>query len=105
VEGQWSGVCEEWAEERARISSAREDWEARVRAAEEGFDGAVAKVDAGLATLQQHTSSRQTGTRATASGSSRLPVRAVSRLTRASVIGGNGRRPPGADRVRTRPIE
>lgn len=37
-----------------RINQAREVWEARVRAAEEGFDGAVAKVDAGLATLQQH---------------------------------------------------
>ena len=37
-----------------RINRAREDWEARVRAAEEGFDGAIAKADAGLATLQQH---------------------------------------------------
>ncbi|ETW75087.1 hypothetical protein HETIRDRAFT_220733, partial [Heterobasidion irregulare TC 32-1] len=35
------------------LSRAREDWEVRVRAAEEGFDGAVTK-DAGLATLQQH---------------------------------------------------
>ena len=51
VEGQWSAVREEWSQERERLSRAREEWEARVRAVENGLGSAVGRVDAGVATL------------------------------------------------------
>ncbi|THH16715.1 hypothetical protein EW146_g3966 [Bondarzewia mesenterica] len=54
VEGQWNGVREEWAQERARVGKAREEWEARVHAVEEGMSGSVAKVEASLAIMQQY---------------------------------------------------
>ena len=59
VEGQWSTVQEEWNEERDRLRRAREEWEARVRAIEAGFESTSAKVDTGLASIasfqaQQH---------------------------------------------------
>ncbi|KAH9975375.1 hypothetical protein BGW80DRAFT_95026 [Lactifluus volemus] len=54
VEGQWGGVQEEWAQERARLARAREEWESRVHAVEKGLEGTMAKVDAGLSALEQH---------------------------------------------------
>lgn len=51
VEGRWSGVQEEWNEERDRLRRAKEEWEARVRAVECGLDTTNAKVDTGLATI------------------------------------------------------
>lgn len=53
VEGQWGGVQEEWAQERARLARARDEWESRVHAVEKGLEGTIAKVDAGLTTLEQ----------------------------------------------------
>ncbi|PPQ84096.1 hypothetical protein CVT25_002177 [Psilocybe cyanescens] len=38
VEGQWSAVREEWADERARLDRAREEWEARARLVEFGLE-------------------------------------------------------------------
>ncbi|PPQ92622.1 hypothetical protein CVT25_007787, partial [Psilocybe cyanescens] len=38
VEGQWSAVREEWADERARLGRAREEWEARARLVEFGLE-------------------------------------------------------------------
>ncbi|ETW76971.1 hypothetical protein HETIRDRAFT_422315 [Heterobasidion irregulare TC 32-1] len=81
---EWSGVREEWAEERVRISRAREDWEVRVRAAEEGFDGAVTKVDAGLATLQQH--------QLKVNGNARHGVRLVTPLSPRNISSDSGKR-------------
>ncbi|KAI0937681.1 hypothetical protein AcV7_003649 [Taiwanofungus camphoratus] len=52
VEGRWSGVQEEWFEERERLRRAREEWEVRVRAVEEGLGNAVSKVETGLSVLQ-----------------------------------------------------
>ena len=37
VEKQWSGVREEWTQERARLDRAREEWEGRVRKMEVGL--------------------------------------------------------------------
>ncbi|KAH9939172.1 hypothetical protein B0H21DRAFT_698552 [Amylocystis lapponica] len=51
VEGQWSGVQEEWNEERERLKRAKEEWEARVHAVEEGMGSAVTKVESGLVSL------------------------------------------------------
>ncbi|KAI0051381.1 hypothetical protein FA95DRAFT_1676087 [Auriscalpium vulgare] len=53
VEGQWSGVQEEWNQERARLSKARDEWESRVHSVEEGLGAAVAKVDASLSSFEQ----------------------------------------------------
>ncbi|KAH9042683.1 hypothetical protein EDB85DRAFT_2107574 [Lactarius pseudohatsudake] len=53
VEGQWGGVQEEWAQERARLARARDEWESRVHAVEKGLEGTIAKVDAGLTALEQ----------------------------------------------------
>jgi len=53
VEGQWGGVQEEWAQERTRLARARDEWESRVHAVEKGLEGTIAKVDAGLTTLEQ----------------------------------------------------
>ena len=38
VEGQWSSVQEEWSEERERLARAREEWEARARAVDNGLE-------------------------------------------------------------------
>lgn len=51
VEGRWSGVQEEWNEERERLRRAREEWEARVHAVETGLETAQAKLDNGLASI------------------------------------------------------
>ena len=53
VEGQWGGVQEEWAQERARLARARDEWESRVNAVEKGLEGTIAKVDAGFTALEQ----------------------------------------------------
>jgi hypothetical protein len=53
VDGQWGGVQEEWAQERARLARARDEWELRVHAVEKGLEGTIAKVDAGLTALEQ----------------------------------------------------
>jgi hypothetical protein len=51
VESQWSVVREAWSQERERLSRAREKWDGRVRAVENGLGFAVGWVDAGVATL------------------------------------------------------
>lgn len=51
VEGRWSGVQEEWNEERERLRRAREEWEVRVHAVETGLETAQAKLDNGLASM------------------------------------------------------
>ncbi|KAF9074708.1 hypothetical protein BDP27DRAFT_1316695 [Rhodocollybia butyracea] len=38
VEGQWSNVQEEWNQERARLSRAREEWETKVRQVDDGLE-------------------------------------------------------------------
>ncbi|KAI9451957.1 hypothetical protein F5148DRAFT_1237689 [Russula earlei] len=53
VEGQWGGVQEEWAQERARLARAHDEWELRVHAVEQGLEGTIAKVDAGLTAIEQ----------------------------------------------------
>ncbi|KAH9918687.1 uncharacterized protein B0H18DRAFT_1086818 [Fomitopsis serialis] len=59
VEGRWTGVQEEWTEERERLRRAREEWEVRMRGLEDGFGNAVSKLESGLSVLsvfqgQQH---------------------------------------------------
>ncbi|KIP09780.1 hypothetical protein PHLGIDRAFT_126079 [Phlebiopsis gigantea 11061_1 CR5-6] len=51
VEGRWSTVQEEWNEERDRLRRARDEWEARVKAVENGLETTTAKVDSGLASM------------------------------------------------------
>ncbi|CAL1709324.1 unnamed protein product [Somion occarium] len=51
VEGQWSDVREEWAEERDRLKRAREEFESRVQSVENGLNSTVTKVESGLASL------------------------------------------------------
>ncbi|KAA1472369.1 hypothetical protein DENSPDRAFT_821141 [Dentipellis sp. KUC8613] len=53
VEGQWSGVQEEWAQERTRLSKAHDEWETRMRIVESSVGAATEKLDVGLANLQQ----------------------------------------------------
>ncbi|EMD31989.1 hypothetical protein CERSUDRAFT_144523 [Gelatoporia subvermispora B] len=59
VEGRWSGVQEEWSEERERLRRAKEEWEARVRVVEESFGRAVSKVESGLSTLSTLQAAQQ----------------------------------------------
>lgn len=59
VEGRWTGVQEEWTEERERLRRARDEWELRVRGLEDGVGNAVSKLESGLSVLsafqgQQH---------------------------------------------------
>ncbi|EIN08947.1 hypothetical protein PUNSTDRAFT_52392 [Punctularia strigosozonata HHB-11173 SS5] len=49
VEVQWADVREEWGSERERLRKAREEWEARLQAVEQGVDGVAKKVEDGLA--------------------------------------------------------
>jgi hypothetical protein len=58
VEGQWSSVQEEWTQERERLSRAREEWESKFKAVELGLGSAVAKVDAGLASINSSQTQR-----------------------------------------------
>ncbi|CCM06360.1 uncharacterized protein FIBRA_08617 [Fibroporia radiculosa] len=66
VEGRWSSVQEEWSEERERLRRAKEEWELRVRAVEEGFGQTTSKVEASLVTLAamqaQHFQPQPNGT-------------------------------------------
>ncbi|TFK47669.1 hypothetical protein OE88DRAFT_1636459 [Heliocybe sulcata] len=52
VEGQWSGVQEEWHQERERLRKAREEFESRAKVVEEKVGSAVSRVDGGLAKMQ-----------------------------------------------------
>ena len=51
VEGRWTGVQEEWSEERERLRRARDEWETRMRGLEDGFGNTVSKLESGLAVL------------------------------------------------------
>ncbi|EPQ50380.1 hypothetical protein GLOTRDRAFT_118337 [Gloeophyllum trabeum ATCC 11539] len=51
VEGQWTGVQEEWHQERERLRKAREEFEVRTKAVEEKIASAVSRLDGGLAKL------------------------------------------------------
>jgi hypothetical protein len=44
-------VCQEWASERVRLASVREEWESKVGAVESDLGGTAAKFDAGPASL------------------------------------------------------
>ena len=57
VEGQWSAVQEEWSQERERLNKAREEWEARAKSLETGFDAKVnASVAQSIIAVQRHQS-------------------------------------------------
>lgn len=51
VEGQWSGVQEEWSEERERLRRAKEQFEARLLGIEDTLGNTTAKVETGLASM------------------------------------------------------
>jgi hypothetical protein len=51
VKGQWSSMHEEWALERERLTSAREEWESKVKAVKTNLGTTAAEFDAGLASL------------------------------------------------------
>ncbi|KAI0360813.1 hypothetical protein OH77DRAFT_1393258 [Trametes cingulata] len=59
VEGRWSSVQEDWNEERDRLRRAKEEWESRMRAAEETISGAAAKVESGLLSLASFQAQQQ----------------------------------------------
>ncbi|KAI0635032.1 hypothetical protein C8Q77DRAFT_1156387 [Trametes polyzona] len=59
VEGRWSSVQEDWNEERERLRRAKEEWESRMRAAEETITGAAAKVESGLLSLASFQAQQQ----------------------------------------------
>ena len=50
VEGKWSSVQEEWSVEKDRLRRAREEWELKTKAFE---DGVLARVESRLAVIQQ----------------------------------------------------
>jgi len=56
VEGQWSVVQEEWSQERERLNKAREEWEARAKSLETGFDAKVNASVASIIAVQRHHS-------------------------------------------------
>lgn len=51
VEGQWISVWEDWALERERLASAREEWVSKVDSVASNLGSALARIDAGLALL------------------------------------------------------
>ncbi|TBU52602.1 hypothetical protein BD310DRAFT_981744 [Dichomitus squalens] len=59
VEGRWSSVQEDWSEERERLRRAKEEWESRMRSAEETVSNAVQKVDTGLLSLASFQAQHQ----------------------------------------------
>lgn len=56
VEGQWGAVQEEWSQERERLNKAREEWEARAKSLETGFDAKVNASVASIIAVQRHHS-------------------------------------------------
>ena len=50
VKGKWSSVQEEWSVEKDRLCRAREEWELKTKAIE---DGVLARVESCLAVIQQ----------------------------------------------------
>ncbi|KAI8986822.1 hypothetical protein BD414DRAFT_515051 [Trametes punicea] len=61
VEGRWSSVQEDWNDERERLRRAKEEWESRMRAAEETISGAASKVESGLLALASFQAQHQQG--------------------------------------------
>ncbi|OSD07875.1 hypothetical protein PYCCODRAFT_1357554 [Trametes coccinea BRFM310] len=61
VEGRWSSVQEDWNDERERLRRAKEEWESRMRAAEETITGAASKVESGLLSLASFQAQHQQG--------------------------------------------
>ncbi|KAH9918701.1 uncharacterized protein BXZ73DRAFT_52796 [Epithele typhae] len=59
VEGKWSSVHEDWTEERERLRRARDEWESRMRAAEETVSTAATKVENGLMSLASFQAHQQ----------------------------------------------
>ncbi|KAI0777539.1 hypothetical protein BD413DRAFT_467114 [Trametes elegans] len=59
VEGRWSSVQEDWNDERERLRRAKEEWENRMRAAEETISNAASKVDSGLLSLASFQAQHQ----------------------------------------------
>ncbi|KZP07377.1 hypothetical protein FIBSPDRAFT_939543 [Athelia psychrophila] len=49
--GQWSSVSEEWATERERLSSTREEWKLKAKAIKSNLGNTTTQFDAGLATM------------------------------------------------------
>jgi len=56
VEGRWSGVQEEWTEERDRLRCARQESENRVRVMEDSLGNAMSKMESGFAAMQAERS-------------------------------------------------
>lgn len=61
VEGRWSSVQEDFMEERERLRRAKEEWETRMRAAEDTVTNAAAKVESGLLSLASFQAQHQHG--------------------------------------------
>ncbi|TFK86123.1 hypothetical protein K466DRAFT_600587 [Polyporus arcularius HHB13444] len=61
VEGRWSSVQEDFVEERDRLRRAKEEWETRMRAAEETVTNAAAKVESSLLSLASFQAQHQHG--------------------------------------------
>ncbi|KAM5534745.1 hypothetical protein V8D89_011609 [Ganoderma adspersum] len=59
VEGRWSSVQEDWSEERERLRRAKEEWESRMRSAEETVTSAAQKVETGLLSLASFQAQHQ----------------------------------------------
>ncbi|KAI0659051.1 hypothetical protein C8Q70DRAFT_1054345 [Cubamyces menziesii] len=59
VEGRWSSVQEDWNEERERLRWAKEEWESRMRSAEETITTAASKVESGLLSLASFQAQHQ----------------------------------------------
>ncbi|KAI0646179.1 hypothetical protein C8Q79DRAFT_926207 [Trametes meyenii] len=61
VEGRWSSVQEDWNEERDRLRRAKEEWESRMRSAEDTISNAASKVESGLLSLASFQAQQQQG--------------------------------------------
>ncbi|KAL1941564.1 hypothetical protein VTO73DRAFT_7003 [Trametes versicolor] len=61
VEGRWSSVQEDWNEERERLRRAKDEWESRMRAAEDTITSAANKVESGLLSLASFQAQQQHG--------------------------------------------
>ena len=61
VEGKWSSVQEDWTDERERLRRAKDEWESRMRTAEDTVSNAAQKVETGLISLASFQAQHQNG--------------------------------------------
>ena len=59
MEGRWSSVQEDWSEERERLRRAKDEWENRMRSAEDTVSSVVQKVETGLLSLASFQAQHQ----------------------------------------------